>query len=751
MESLADFGRASGLLYDDVPRDGGPTRTLPTREGVLAGAIGALLLLIGLAALGLLAATLANTEKLNAKPTRDTCSIERSPDGSLDDRCAPCEQQNEQQKLNEFVRAQINIQNQYFGTYGYASSGTLTDVGAPWGQDPLFPETFDTIQAKIYDIAQHIDMDLLDPYDAISFNETYLRNGYYKYAQNTSTEVEVCERRLEDWRIANAGIFPALYMYGSLDETAPVTPTSFGAWILDETLFNYYVDQLEGAISPIRQRIDGDWWTAVYNRIQANGGVLRAAWVNDHLSRVFVDMIWTDPLGAPQLVKLYISQRGYMMSPANEARLDDVLARYFAAQSDFFDYSLAVTPALVDPISANNWFLQYGWTDCFGYTNGLWYYNMDVDDLEAYYQYAKGRAEFLANQLLAQRDALWPADAWLPWQDTYLHYVFPEGYPNPLNISGWGFDPVQCDTDPATGAPVFGNAVSHAAHRYYDQCYQLYNAANGQTGPALVTLIYGGCDPLAGNAYTTFLGAPRNENWLTPSVFLAFGPVNTLNLTYDVLIHEMKHAAQSSMIAAAACPTCYSVFQSLRNPSNGFISLATIYAAPGNEWLTYAEGSAVDTEQQSILLGMQNEWESFHALMFEQQTRWIRTAATLGIRLGHWNLAGAMTWIGQYSWFPSSFSSSSIFQQSIRDMTAAPGWYGLGAWKVHVARERAQEQCGSGYNEQAFNTLTHALPMSTITAWDRLLEQYIANNCTSPTTRFGDARRTVVAPSLRGM
>lgn len=743
-DGVAPIGDEEESLLSRVPAPSGDT--------VFWGGIALSVLLLAVLGtiLGLSVATFLNSEKIHGPGHYETCSIERSVDGSLDDRCPPCEQANMQQKLNEFVRAQINIQNEYFGTYGYASSGTLTDVGAPWGQDPLFPETFDKIQKKIYDKAKHIDMDLLDPYDAISFNQTYLRKGYYQYAQNTSAEVAVCERRLEDWRLANAGIFPALYMYGSIDETAPVTPTSFGAWILDETLFNYYIDQLEGAIAPIQQRIDGDWWTAVYNRIVVdNGGVLRATWVNDHLNRVAIDLAWTDPLGAPQLVKYYIAQRGYVMTLANEARLDDVLARYFAVQSDFLDYSLTVTPALVTPLSINDWFLQYGWTDCFGYTNGLWYYNMDVVDFEAYYQYAKGRAEFLANQLLVQRDALWPQDSWLPWQDTYLHYVFPEGYPNPLNITGWGFDPVQCDTDPETDAPVFGNTVNYAAYRYYNQRYQLYAAANGHTGPALVTLIYGGCDPLGGNAYTTFLGAPRNENWVTPSVFFAFGPVNTLNLTYDVLIHEMKHAAQTSMIAASACPTCYSVFQSLRNPSNGFISLATIYAAPGQEWLTYAEGSAVDAEQQSILLGMQNEWESFHALMFEQDSRWIRTTATLGIRLGHWDLAGAMAWINEYSWFPTQFTSSSIYQQSIRDMTATPGWYGLGAWKVHVARQRAQERCGSNFNEQNFNTLTHSLPVSVTSAWDQLLEDYITAGCVSPTTRFGDARRTVVAPSLQ--
>jgi hypothetical protein len=437
------------------------------------------------------------------------------------------------------------------------------------------------------------------------------------------------------------------------------------------------------------------------------------------------------------------------MTPANEARLDDVLARYFAVQSDFLDYSLTVTPPLVDPIATNDWFLQYGWTSCFGYTNGLWFYNMDVNDLEAFYQYAKGRAEFLANQLLVQRDALWPADAWLPWQDTFLHYVFPEGYSNPFNISGWAFDPAQCDTDPATGAPVFGNAVNYAIYRYFNQRYQLYNAANGQTGPALVTMIYGGCAPLGGNAYSVFIGAPRNEEWTTPPLMQAYGPVNTLNLTYDVVIHEMKHAAQSGMISATACPTCYSVFQSLRGTTQGFPSLGVIYAAPGNEWRTYAEGSAVDAASRAVLLGMSTKWESFHALLYEQNSRWIRTAATLGIRLGHWDLAGAMAWIGQYSWFPSAFSSSSIYQQSIRDMTATPGWYALGAWKLHVARERAQERCGSGFNEQDFNTLTHALPASMISTWDQLLEDYITAGCVSPTTRFGDARRTVVAPSLQ--
>jgi hypothetical protein len=84
-------------------------------------------------------------------------------------------------------------------------------------------------------------------------------------------------------------------------------------------------------------------------------------------------------------------------------------------------------------------------------------------------------------------------------------------------------------------------------------------------------------------------------------------------------------------------------------------------------------------------------------------------------------------------------------------MTPGNGWYGLGSWYVKSYRARAQAACGDAFSAPAFNLLSHAIAPGPIAMWQRLFEEYIANNCTSPTTRFGDARRTVVAPSLRGM
>lgn len=726
--------------------------SMPSNDALMwfGGIVGAVLLATLITIAVLAGLTFKNSEKIHGPGHYETCSIERSIDGSLDDRCPPCEQANEQQRLNEFVAWEIEQQNLLYGTY--ACSGTRGALGftdTPQGQSPLFPEEFDGLMHRIYERSKHIDMDLLDPYDAINFNETFRRKKFYQWAQNTSAEVELCERRFEDWHLPSVAIFPALEMFSQIDETTPVLPTSYGAWVLDSELFYYYIGQIEMAISAVQRRTDGDWWQAVYDRIQSNGGVLRADLVDAHLNVIVYEIIWTDPLTMPQPIKYYLAQRGYAMTPSEEAYLDDVLARYSTAQQEFFDYSLAVTPALVTSISLNDWMLNYGWTACFGYTNGLWYYNMDVDDLTAMFNDFRQQAETLAAQLLVQRDALWPADAWLPWQDTWLHYVFPEGYPNPLNISGWSFDPTQCVVELQTGEVPFGQTLSFAAYRYYNERYRLYNAANGQTSEYLPTLKYGGCDPLAGNAYSMILSAPRSENWVTPAVTGAQGPTFTSNLTYSILIHEMKHAAHSGMIMATACPTCFSVFQTIRAVRSGCKSIADLYAIPGNEWLTYLEGSAVDAELQSLKVGMQNEFEDFHTLMFTQFVRLIRPAATLGVRLGVWDTAGAMAWIAQNSWFPSAFSSASIYQGAIRDMTGSSGWYGVGLWKVRAARVRAQERCGSNFNDQAFNTLTHALPISTITAWDQLLDDYITAGCVSPTTRFGDARRTVVAPSLQ--
>jgi hypothetical protein len=635
-----------------------------------------------------------------------------------------------------------------YGSYFAATLATLADVGKPSGQDPLFPEAFDKLQNKIYNKAKHIDTDLLDPYDAINFREFYLRKGFYQWEQNTSAEIAVCERRSEDWQLSMTVLAPATFMFAWLDETAPVRPTSYGAWVLDSTLFAYYVGQVEQAIAAVQQRTEGDWWGAVHSRIIANGGVMRAAWVSAHLGTIAFELSWVDPMAAPQPVKLYLEQRGYVMTPTEEAYLDDVLTRYYNAQQEFLAYSLSVTPTLTDPIATNDWFVNYGWTSCFGYTNGLWYYNMNADDLMEYFQALKTESENLAAQLLVQRDALWPADSWMPWQDTYLHYAFPEGLPNPLNITGWGFDPVQCDTNPATGAPYFGDALNYAAYRYYNQRYQLYNAANGPTPQYDVTLIYGGCAPFAGNAYVTFGQLPRNEQWTTPTMVAAQNPILTLNLTYSVLIHEMKHTAQAGMIMQTACPTCYSTSQALLFDTIPG-AIADIYAIPRGLWRTYSEGPAVDTESQAIFLGMENQWETFHALMYRHRTRLIAQTATAGIRVGYWDLAGAMAWINQYSWFPAFYSPVTIGRDPLRDMRPNAGWYTLGDWKVRVARERAQERCGSNYNAQTFNTLTHSLPFSSITAFDTLIEDYITAGCVSPTTRFGDARRTVVAPSLQ--
>lgn len=743
-DGVAPIGDEEESLLSRVPAPSGDTMFW---GGI---ALSVLLLAVLGTILGLSVATFLNSEKIHGPGHYETCSIERSVDGSLDDRCPPCEQANMQQKLNEFVAWEIEQQNLLYGTYACSGTrGALGFVDAPQNQDPLFPDEFDKLMHRIYERSKGIDMDLLDPYDAINFNETFRRKKFYQWAQNTSAEVEICERRFEDWHLPSVAIFPALEMFSQIDETTPILPTSYGAWVLDSTLFYYYVGQIEMAIAAVEARIDGDWWTAVYERIQSNNGVLCADFVASHLNVIAYEILWTDPLSMPQPIRYYLAQRGYTMTPAEDAYLDDVLTRYSAAQQRFLNYSLAVTPALVTSISLTDWMLNYGWTDCFGYTNGLWYYNMNADDLRAMFDDFKLEAETLAAQLLVQRDALWPDDAWLPWQDTWLHYVFPVGYPNPLNISGWAFDPVECVVDPLTGEIPFGATLSMSAYRYYNDRYKLYSAANGQTSEYMPTLKYGGCGPLDGNAYSMVLSAPRSENWVTPSVIGAQGPMFTANLTYSVLIHEMKHAAHTGMIMATACPTCFSVFQTVRAVRSGCKSIADLYAIPGNEWLTYLEGSAADAELQSLVVGMQTEWEEFHAQMFRQLTRLTGVVATFGVRLGEWDPAGAMAWIAQTSWFPPGFSASTLYQRAIRDMTGSAGWYGVGIWKIQVARQRAQERCGSNFNEQTFNTLTHSLPISVISAWDQLLEDYITAGCVSPTTRFGDARRTVVAPSLQ--
>lgn len=753
METLADFGRASGLLYDDVPRDGGPTRTLPTREGVLAGAIGALLLLIGLAALGLLAATLVNTEKLNTKPTRDTCSIERSLDGSLDDRCAPCEQQNEEQRLSDFVRFQFAQETNVYGAYFVVGSfATSIYDTQPNNQDPLFPDTFQATWDTIHDAAVELDTSLLDPYEAITLQYLYQREHFFGWYANDTAQVDICKHRSKDWLVSNTPIGPAALMYGLQGESIPELPTSRGAWLLDAELFNFYADQLEQSISAVERRTAGDWWTVVYNDIQANGGVLRSTWVNNHLDAIAFELALSDPLAMPQPIKAFIANRGYAMTPTEEARMDDIIARYYAAQVDFFLYSLSTTPALVNPISFNTWALTYGWTDCFGYSNGLWYYGLNQSELMTMFLANKARIEALVGQTLAMRDALWPNDAWMAWQDTWLHYAFPQGEPNPLNISGWGFNPSQCDDiNPATGLPLFFDTLTSDIARYYGSRYKIYNFANSQTAQHSMSTAFGGCAPFAGNAFTVFPITPRTTTEATPSVLIIQNPILTLNATFNVVVHENKHAAQTAAVAGTLCPTCWNAFMAFNIFGQPPTAVDFPYTLSDFLSYTFVEGPAVDAEMQAVEAGMTTEWETFHAYMNEIQSRNMRMITITGVRLGYWDLAGAVAWMNQWSWFPGQISSASIFQNSIREMTPTTGWYGLGLWYVKSYRARAQAACGAAFSAPAFNLLTHAIPAGPIAMWQRLFEEYIANNCTSPTTRFGDARRTVVAPSLRGM
>lgn len=750
MQSLADFGRTSGLLYDDVSRDGGPTRTLPTREGVLAGALGALLLLIGLAALGLLAATLVNTEKLNDKPTRDTCTIERSLDGSLDDRCAPCEQANMQQRLNEFMRWQADKAMSVIGGFSYTGSGTLSFVGAPTNQDPMFPDVFQQTWDDIHAMAVgSIDSSLLDPFDAISFDWTFLRPKFYGWYANQTTQTDICQRRLEDWILSNNAVVPASTMFGGVSASPPVA-TTFGAWVLDTTLFNYYVGQMEQAISPIQQRTEGDWWTAVYNRIQANGGVLRSVWTNGVMGAIATDLALSDPLAMPQPIKVYIANSGYAMTPAEEARLDDVIARYYAAQVDFFVYSLSVLPPLVNPIPFNNWAVGYGWTDCFGYTNALWYYGTNESELMSMFLDNKAWTENMVALMTEKRDELWPADAWLPWQDTWIHYVFPEGLPNSFNISGWGFNPAQCNViNPATGAPLFADTVARDVARYYNERYKLYNAVNGPTARHLVTMDLGACAPLGGNAGTSIMVSPQTNAFDGPPVVILQNPSFTLNFTMSIVVHEQKHAAQSAMVAGTSCPTCYGNF--LGALSFGLPPTTVSQPASFSDYngITFIEGPAVYAEERAVANGLLTEWEAFHSNMTFIQIRQMYIVTTVGMRLGYWDLAGALAWMNQYSWFPGQIPVAAIQQGPLREMIPSAGWYGLGWWYVRMYHDRAVAACGAAFSEPAYNQFTHSIPPGPIPMWRRLFDNYIANNCTSPTTRFGDARRTVVAPSLR--
>lgn len=752
MEGFTDFGRSMGLLYDEEPRDGASRRTLPTAAGWAMAALGLLLLLIGLAAVSVLAATFSNSQRLTAHPTRDTCEIERSLDGSLDDRCAPCEQANMQRQLNDFVRWQTSKVLEVNGGFAVIGPSTRSLVDAPTNQDPMFPDVFqdtwDEIHARA---AATIDPSLLDPYDAAAFEFAYLRPKFHGWYQNQTNLTDVCQKRMEDWMLNNNAIVPASVMFNTLFPI-PAVATTFGPWILDTTLFNYYVDQLEQAISAIQQRTTGDWWTAVHNRVLANGGVLRSAWITNTLNAVATDLAFSDPLAAPQPIKLYIAKSNYAMTPSEEARLDDVIERYYAAQTDFFVYALSTAPAYGNPILFNTWAATYGWTACFGYTNGLWYYGTNESELMSMFLTNKAWTENLVADLLVKRNQLWPADAWMPWQDTYLHYVYPEGLPNGLGITGWGFNPAQCNViNPVSGMPLFGDTVSRSVARYYNERYKLYNAANGPTARHLVSMAYGGCAPLAGNAGTSVMTTPLTNDFVSPPVLIQQGPAYTLNFTMSVVIHEQKHAAQSAMVAGTGCPTCFGNFQT---PSSFGVPVTTVsypFSFSDFNGLAFVEGPAVFAEEQAIENGLLTEWEEFHVRMSFVQIRQMYMITTVGIRLGYWDLAGALAWMNTYSWFPSQITPAVITQGVLREMIPSAGWYGIGWWYTRMYNAMAKEACGDAFNQQAYNQLTHALPTGPIPMWRQLLDNYVANNCTSPTTRFGDARRTVVAPSLRGM
>lgn len=676
------------------------------------------------------------------------CSIERSADGSLDDRCAPCEQQAEQQKLDEFVHWQRQEAMNLYGSYFYATFGSLNVVDEPSAQDPLFPGADKAVWSRIYERARQINLDLLDPYDAASFAETYLHREFYGWYGNQTAEAAVCARRAEDWILPSTALTPVRFLFAFSGVTAPERPTSRGAWILDPVLFEYFVGQVEQAIGAINKRTDGDWWTAVHADIVAHGGVLRSAFVSGHLGAVASDMAMANPATVPQPVKKYIAGRGYAMTAAEDARLTDVLTRYYAAQSRFYTYSLSVTPALVNPISFNDWSLQYGWTGCFGYTNGLWHWGMNVSDLERMFYSFKNSVESMSAELRVERDALWPQDAWLPWTSTWLHYTVPEGAPNTLNITGWGLNSSLCNTiNPRTGLPLFSDELSRAVHRYDNSKYQLYHAYSGSVSTWDMALNTGGCTPFAGNAGNIHLPNPRSERWVAPHMYGSQGPFWTVNLTYGILVHERKHVEQG-MFYASACPTCYgrSATMTVMQAAPGATSLPATMAA--DTWRIYAEGAAADSEELAFTL-QEDRWESFHHRLFWMLNRKIGTTATFGIRLGIWDLSGAMTWINQFSPYPGYIPSSTIYSRAITDMGGIQAWYSIGMWKVEDFRARAQARCGAAFDARRFNTLTHALGRPATAAYDRLLNDYIEAGCVSPTTRYGDAMRTVVAPALR--
>lgn len=716
------------------------------------GVLGMLLLAIAIAGLVLLGLTYANSTKIHGSSSHhDMCEIERSVDGSLDDRCPPCEQANEQQKLNNFVLWQLREQFQLYGTYAWSTLGTLAFVDEPSNQDPLFPDVFQKMWDRIHNKAQHINLDLLDPYDASAFNITYLRRNFYGWRLNETAQVAVCERRFEDQSLPTVALTPANTMFGTIGAAFGQVPTQLmGAWILDAKLFAYYVGQLEQSISAINARVSGDWWTAVAQRIQANGGVFRDEWANQHLGAIAIELSLTDPLAMPQPVKQYIANNGYIMSPAEEAYLDDVLTRYFAAQTAFFAYSTGVLPSLVDPMSFVDWARDYGWSDCFGYANGVWAYNMNVDDLAAFFADTKARSEALSASLLVQRDNLWPAaaDTALPFLDSWLHYVFPEGYPNPLNISGWGLDPQLCDDiDPVTGLPLFAGALNAALARYYGQSYKLYLATTGTTPQYDGTFIYGGCAPFSGAAFTNDPYAPPTDVYTVPKVLVNQGPFLTFNLTFNTVVHEQKHVSQS-MLPAGACPTCYGIFQTSSQATLPVGTQRVPFVSNGLNAFLFTEGSAQDAEARSVVAGMTTAWETFHQDMFQLQFRLGRSAADIGIRIGYWTVAEANTWFDEHMWFPI-FNPAGYEAQVLSDLIPQIGWYTLGEWKIQRFREQAQIRCGDAFDERAFNTLTQVLPYSPSTTWDLLFHNYINAGCVSATTRFGDARRTVVAPSLQ--
>lgn len=752
MEGFTDFGRSMGLLYDEETRDGAPARTRPTAAGWAMGALGLLLLLMGLAALGVLAATFSNSQRLTAKPSRDTCEIERSLDGSLDDRCAPCEQANMQQRLNEFVRWVASKVLEVNGGFAVTGPASRSLVDAPSNQDPMFPDVFQDTWDEIHARAvATIDPTLLDPYDAISFEFTYMRPKFHGWYQNQTNLTDVCQKRMEDWMLNNNAIVPASVMFNTPFPSPPVN-TPFGPWILNTKLFNYYVTQMEQAISAIQQRTAGDWWTAVHNRVVSNGGVLRSAWITNTLNAAAVDLAIADPAAMPQPIKLFIATSGYAMTPAEETHLDDVIARYYAAQTDFFVYALTTAPAFGNPIPFNNWALTYGWTACFGYSNGLWYYGTNESELMSMFLYNKAWTENLVADLIVKRDQLWPADAWMPWQDTYLHYVYPEGLPNGLGITGWGFNPAQCNNiDPVSGAPLFVKTVSRDVARYYNERYKLYNAVNGPTAQHLVTMSYGGCAPLTGNAGTSVPSTPLTNSFVSPPVIIQQGPLYTLNFTFSVVVHEQKHAAQGAMLLGTACPTCYGDAQMISTFGVPVTTVSFPFSFSDFNGLTFVEGPAVFAEEQAVENGLTTEWEKFHTQMSSVQSRQMYMTMTMGIRLGYWDLAGAFAWMNTYSWFPSQLTPAFVTQGVLREMIPSAGWYGLGWWYTRMYNDMAKAACGDAFNQQAFNQLTHAIPVGPISMWRALLDNYVANNCTSPTTRFGDARRTVVAPSLRGM